>query len=139
MQTVALERTLSELDHLRLVNLLLRGRHGDAPAAAAPLEHVLDHCDIVAPREVPPDLVTMQSRLLLRDLDTGSRHELTLCYPADANPGTGSVSVLSPMGSSLLGLRAGGVARWTTPTGTHKQAEIVAILFQPEDSGDYAM
>jgi regulator of nucleoside diphosphate kinase len=48
------------------------------------------------------------------------------------------VSVLSPVGSALLGLRVGSIARWSTPAGDEKAAEILAILFQPESSGDYA-
>jgi regulator of nucleoside diphosphate kinase len=49
------------------------------------------------------------------------------------------VSVLSPVGSALLGMRVGSIARWSTPAGDEKAAEILAILFQPESSGDYAM
>ena len=47
--------------------------------------------------------------------------------------------MLSPVGSALLGLRVGSVARWRTPSGEDKVAEILGILFQPESSGDYAM
>ena len=57
--------------------------------------------------------------------------------PADAEPLAGFVSVLSPIGSALLGLRVGSVARWASPTGDEMAAEILAILFQPEASGDY--
>ncbi|MFO1333096.1 MAG: GreA/GreB family elongation factor, partial [Rubrivivax sp.] len=47
--------------------------------------------------------------------------------------------VLSPVGSSLLGLQVGDVAQWRTPTGEAKAAEVVAVLFQPEASGDYVI
>lgn len=140
METTATERTLTELDHVRLLNLVLRDKRGAASAQPRPaIEPVLDTCSIVASRQVPPDVVTMYSQLLLQDLDTGERSKLTLCYPADAEPAAGFVSVLSPVGSSLLGLRVGSVARWRTPAGQEKAAEILAILFQPESSGDYAM
>ena len=139
MEAVALERTLTELDHRRLVNLMLRPARGDAFAAESPpLEQLLDACDVVASRQVPPDVVTMYSQLQLREPDSDRRYELTLCYPADAQPAAGFVSVLSPVGSSLLGLRVGSVAHWSTPTGGHGQAEILGLLFQPEASGDYA-
>ncbi|EWS58029.1 Regulator of nucleoside diphosphate kinase [Methylibium sp. T29-B] len=49
------------------------------------------------------------------------------------------MSVLSPVGCSLLGLTVGAVARWSTPAGEARAAEVVALLFQPEASGDYAM
>ena len=85
-----------------------------------------------------PDVVTMYSQVVLQDTQTGQRNTLTLCYPADAEPAVGFVSVLSPVGSALLGLRVGSVARWSTPAGDEKAAEILALLFQPESSGDYA-
>jgi len=88
---------------------------------------------------VPPDVVTMYSQVLLLDRASGERNKVTLCYPADAEPAEGFVSVLSPLGWSLLGLRAGQVARWSTPSGGERAAEVLAILFQPEASGDYSM
>lgn len=76
---------------------------------------------------------------LTQDRQTLQRNTLTLCYPADAEPAVGFVSVLSPVGSALVGLQVGSVARWSLPAGDDKAAEILAILFQPESSGDYSM
>lgn len=140
MEIAIAERTLTELDHVRLLNLLHRDARGDG--AAPPrrsLEEVLESSALVPSREVAPDVVTMSSRVLLHDLQTGQRSTLTLCYPAEADPAVGLVSVLSPVGSALLGLQAGSVARWSTPAGGEKAAEVVAVLFQPESNGDYAM
>ncbi len=100
---------------------------------------MLQASTLVPSREVAPDVVTMYSRVLLKDTQTSQRHTLTLCFPADAEPAMGFVSVLSPVGSALLGMRVGSVARWPKPTGDEKAAEILAVLFQPESSGDYAM
>jgi regulator of nucleoside diphosphate kinase len=93
----------------------------------------------VPSRKVSPDIVTMYSQVLLADPDSGERRKLTLCYPADAEPSQGFVSVFSAVGRSLLGLRVGCIARWREPNGELCAAEIVAILFQPEDSGDYSL
>lgn len=140
MEVVTLERTLTELDHVRLLKLLRRDASGDGPPLQlGAIEDVLDASALVPSREVPPDIVTMYSQVLLQDLQTSQRNTLTLCYPADAEPAVGFVSVLSPVGTALLGLRVGGVARWSTPSGDKKAAEILAILFQPESSGDYTM
>ena len=140
MEVVALERTLTELDHVRLLNLLRRDARGDGSAAQrSAIEEVLDMSALVPSREVAPDVVTMYSQVLLQDSQTSQRNTVTLCYPADAEPAVGFVSVLSPVGSALLGLRVGSVARWCTPASDEKAAEILAILFQPESSGDYAM
>ncbi len=140
MEVLALERTLTELDHVRLTNLVQRHKCG-RPALSAPLpiENVLDMADIVPSREMSADIVTMHSRVVLKDLQSGVQSELTLCYPADADAGAGLVSVLSPVGWSLLGQRAGSVVRWPTPSGGALSAEILSIVFQPESSGDFAM
>jgi len=140
MEVLTLERTLTELDHVRLTNLVQRGRRdGSFSSRALPVEDVLDASAIVPPSQVAPDVVTMYSRVLLIDRASGERNTLTLCYPADAEPGKGFVSVLSPVGWSLLGQHVGSVARWFTPTGIEREAEILAILFQPEANGDFTM
>lgn len=135
---MTLERTLTELDHVRLLNLLRRdARRGGPAAPLRAIEDLLDASALVPSREVAPDVVTMYSQVLLQDIRTGQRSTLTLCYPADAEPALGFVSVLSPVGSALLGLRVGSVARWCTPSGDENAAEILGIVFQPESSGDY--
>ena len=139
MEILTLERTLTELDHVRLLNLVRRDRRSDGSSAPRlAIEHVLDACAIVPSRQAPPDVVTMYSQIVMRDMATGQSSTLTLCYPVDAQPASGFVSVLSPVGASLLGLAAGSVARWSTPAGKERSGEILAILFQPEASGDYA-
>ena len=137
---LALERTLTELDHVRLLNLVRRDRRIDgSPTPRLPIEDVLDSCAIVPSRQAPPDVVTMYTQVVLRDVESGGQSKLVLCYPADAEPAAGFVSVLSPLGASMLGLGVGAVARWLTPAGEERAAEILSILFQPESSGDYTM
>lgn len=127
---LAHERLLTELDFARLNHL--RGAH-----MPAELAHALDSLDLVPSREVPPDVVTMYSQVIVEDVNTGRRQKLTLCYPADAEPHNGFISVLSPVGAGLIGQRLGTTARWRTPNGDEVAAVIVALLFQPEASGDY--
>lgn len=126
-------RTLTELDHARLVNLLRRTR------ADSGLQELLENAELVPSESISPDIVTMYSQVLLVDPDDGGRRQLTVCYPSDAEPEKGFVSVLSPIGSALLGAQVGSVASWRTPAQALREAEIVAILFQPEASGDYLM
>ncbi|MES2838652.1 MAG: GreA/GreB family elongation factor [Pseudomonadota bacterium] len=124
------ERLLTEIDYARLNKL---------HAAQLPPELIetLDSLDLVSSREIPPDVVTMYSQVMVEDLESRQRQKLTLCYPADAEPHLGFISVLSPVGASLLGQRVGAIARWHTPNGDACAAEIVVLLFQPEASGDY--
>jgi len=125
------DRTLTESDHLQLTRLIERAGRATAPQPVA-LRELLDAADIVPEAELPPDVVSMYSRVLLVAPAAESPYTLTLCYPADANAATGHVSVTSPVGCSLLGLRAGRVARWRTPDGATGTAEIAEVLFQPE-------
>ncbi|VTU17903.1 MULTISPECIES: GreA/GreB family elongation factor [unclassified Variovorax] len=125
------ERTLTELDHVRLSKLR---QDGEVPPE---FEDLLDATEVVRSREVAPDIVTMNSQVQLTDRHSGQRQQLTLCYPRDAAPGAGLVSVLSPVGMALIGLRLGATARWQTPSGEQVDAEVVGILYQPEASGDY--
>ena len=132
------ERTLTELDHARLTRLTrtpARARRGDEGARA----RAHDDGALVPSSTIPSDVVTMRSRVQLRELETSRRLRLTLSYPADAEPAAGLVSVLSPLGASLLGLRVGADARWTLPGGEQRAARLEAILFQPESSGEYAL
>jgi regulator of nucleoside diphosphate kinase len=140
MEALELERTLTDLDHVRISNLMRRELHDQLPSSQLhQIEDVLDACAIVPAKQVSPDVVTMYTQVLLVDPSSGERTKLALCYPADADPANGFVSVLSPMGWSLLGLRVGQIARWSTPTGSEREAEILAIPFQPEACGDYSM
>ncbi len=134
----ATRRTLTELDHVRIARLLGRAPTGLHDSATLhPLGDLLDDAELVPSRQVSPDIVTMYTQLEAVESGSGTRRRLTLCYPQDAEPAAGFVSVLSPMGVALLGLRVGECARWRTPDARDVSAEVVAILFQPEASGDY--
>lgn len=124
------ERTLTDLDFARLTKLL----SDQQPSAFA---EMLDVVEVLSPRDISPDVVTMYSRIEIVDVHTSRRQVLTVCYPRDAAPAAGLISVFSPVGSSLLGLKAFDIARWHTPNGDQCAAEIVAIQYQPENSGDY--
>ena len=140
MEMLAKDRTLTELDCARITILLRRaGRDRSARPRVPPLGKLRDFAVVVPPRHVPHDVVTMYSQVVVRHRDTDRRETLTLCYPPDANPDAGFVSVLSQAGWSLLGLAVGAVARWSDPAGEDIAVEIEEILFQPESSGDYSM
>ncbi|MEO7056813.1 MAG: GreA/GreB family elongation factor [Caldimonas sp.] len=140
MDTAAfVERTLTDLDHTRLVKLTGRMRTGAASGDADNMADALDAARLVPSRAVAPDVVTMYSQVLLKDCATGRRFGVTLCYPADAEPSAGFVSVMSPVGASVLGMHVGETARWVTPNGEAGAAEVAELVFQPEASGDYTL
>ena len=125
------ERTLTDLDFARLTRLL-------STQVRSAFSEMLDAVDVASARDIRNDLVTMYSRIEVVDVHTSRRQVLTVCYPRDSEPAAGFISVLSPVGSSLLGLRVRDIARWLTPDGEQCSAEIVAIQYQPEHSGDYS-
>lgn len=140
MKNSSTDRTITELDRVRLKSLIQRHRHGSAsPAQMDAIEEMLDEASVVPSTQVSSDVVTMNSRVMVQDAHTGQRRTLTVCFPPDADPARGLVSALSPVGWSLLGLRVGEVARWAAPSGEPKAAEIVAVVFQPEANGDYTV
>ena len=86
------ERTLTDLDHVRLKNLMRRDlRERLSPSTAQQIEDTLDACAVVPARKVSPDVVTMYSQVLLLDRASGERRKVTLCYPADAQPADGFI------------------------------------------------
>ncbi|MCC6350005.1 MAG: nucleoside diphosphate kinase regulator [Candidatus Eisenbacteria bacterium] len=128
--------TVTEHDALRLRNLIgtLAARRGADRRALEPLRGELDRADIVKPTEVDPRVVTMQSRVRLRDEDSGEELDYTLVYPDFADLESGQLSVLAPIGTAIFGGREGDVVQWNVPAGT-RRFRIVQVLFQPEAAG----
>jgi regulator of nucleoside diphosphate kinase len=129
------ERTLTQIDYVRLTRLASLSERNAHEAIQA----LLDNSDLVASAAVPSTVVTMYTQVLLQGDSGTAPHKVTLCYPEDAEPSQGFISVLSPLGASLLGLRVGDVTRWRTPLGEERTARIADVLFQPEASGDYTI
>jgi regulator of nucleoside diphosphate kinase len=100
------------------------------------LEQELARAEIISSRQAPTDLVTMNSKFRLTDLDTGETKEYTLVFPHDADYKEGRISILAPLGTALLGFRVGDVVEWRMPAGT-RRLRIDEILYQPEAAGHY--
>ena len=132
MTDTAFARTITDLDHIRLYKLLQR-----QGAADGPLAELIDAADVVTPQTVAPDVVTMLTRVRVADPAGGAERSLTLCYPPEADAARGFISVLSPLGTALLGLRAGETARWRGADGRETAVALRAIEVQPEANGDY--
>ena len=120
-------RLLTDLDHQRLSRLA---------RAHAPLQDLLDGAELLAAPELPADIVSMNSEVEVLDPASGRLRQLTLCYPAEARPDAGLISVLSPVGLSLLGRPVGARVVWHGPDGA-AALQIGALRYQPEASGDF--
>ena len=131
-------RTITDLDHVRIFNLLRRQTAaGAASAQADELAELIDNADQVRPQEIAADVVTMYTKLRVASPSGADERSITLCYPPDADPAQGLISVLSPLGTALLGLSVGDTAHWLGADGKAGELVVRAIEFQPEASGDY--
>lgn len=99
------------------------------------------HDEFKAARMLPQEkisntVITMNSRVLLRELSTGREAEVTITYPQDVDSREGKVSIFSSIGVALLGRQVGDVVSWKVPNGTGR-FEVAKIIYQPEAVGHY--
>lgn len=92
----------------------------------------LNNAVVVDSCRVPPDVVTMNSRVLFEDESTGERRAVTIVFPQQADASLGSISVLAPIGTALLGLGVGQSIVWPFPDGATHCLRVLRIIYQPE-------
>jgi len=100
------------------------------------LEAELEKSNIVDSREIPPNIVTMNSKVQLKYMDTGEEKIFTLVFPRNADVTSQKLSVVSPIGTAILGYAEGDIIDWRVPAGI-RRIKIEKILYQPEAAGDY--
>ena len=103
------------------------------------LRDELERADVREPADMPPDVITMNSRARFLEQNTSREYELTLAYPKDARAEDGRVSIFSPAGSALLGLSAGQIIDWKTPDGNAIRLQVLAVTWQPEANGRFEL
>ena len=124
---------MNAADHEELKSAIVAvGKLNDrARAEISALKSELERAIVVAPDEVPADVITMNSRAELLDLDTNERMEFTLVFPAEADVEEGKISILAPLGTAMLGYRVGDEFEWAVPYGS-RRLRVTRIAFQPE-------
>ncbi|MBA3614301.1 MAG: nucleoside diphosphate kinase regulator [Nitrospirales bacterium] len=100
------------------------------------LSEELDRAHIVAPKDIPPDVVTMNSRVRLSDASKEEDLIYTLVFPRDADAEAGKISILAPIGTAILGYKVGDIIEWPVPLEIRK-VKIEEVLYQPEAAGDF--
>jgi regulator of nucleoside diphosphate kinase len=116
-----LEKMVAEADALR-------------PAPRTELQALakeLRRAVVVDPRDVPGDVITMNSRAEMLDLGTGETVTFTLVFPSQANIDEEKISVLAPIGAGMLGYRVGDEFEWQVPDGVRRM-RVTQIHYQPE-------
>ena len=112
------------------VNSPIEGQH------LLELERKISEAEVCPPEEIPPDVVTMNSKVLVRFLDTGETGVFTLVFPSRTNAQHHRISVLGSFGRALLGASVGDEIEYATGVGV-RRCKVERIVFQPEAAGDY--
>ena len=76
---------------------------------------------------VPADVVTMGAEVEFRDAGSGVTRTVTLAWPQDADIGAGRISILTPIGAGLIGLREGQQILWPDRDGRERDLVIVRV------------
>jgi regulator of nucleoside diphosphate kinase len=107
-------------DYIRLGLLLSSLGRARAGGVVEKLRGELARATVIDPAAAPADLVTMHARVEFEYLGTGEIEEYALVYPERADAANGRLSILAPVGTALLGLRAGDTIDWPTPGGIRR-------------------
>jgi regulator of nucleoside diphosphate kinase len=116
---------LTEADYFRISSLIEQINLED-------LENEIARANIVDFPEIPPNLITMNTRFRYLNVNDNKLCEMTIVYPQQANLEERMISVAAPLGTALLGLREGDEIDLTFPSGQTKKLRILEILYQPE-------
>ncbi|HEY0062139.1 MAG TPA: nucleoside diphosphate kinase regulator [Telluria sp.] len=128
--------TVSSLDVERLDNLI----HTLVPGADSNHLALLDElarADVVEPHDMPPDVVTMNSTVRFQLDEPEAQFCLTLSYPKDMRQVPDGISILTPIGTALLGLSVGDTIAWPRRDGQLLNVRLLEVSYQPERAGDY--
>jgi len=122
-------------DSERLQRLIADRRRGNSPDQEYldMLEQELDRAEEVEPEAIPRDVVTMNSAVRLKDLDSGETRVYRLIFPTQTRT-SDAVSVLAPIGTAMLGYRVGDVIEWRVPKGI-RRLKVLEVIYQPEAAG----
>ena len=124
---------ITEADYVRLQRLVESSRvfrQRDAKHLDD-LEQELERAAIMKADEVPSDVVTMNSRVKVKDLNSGRVTTYQIVFPGKADVAKNRISVLAPIGTGLLGYSAGTTIEWQVPSGM-RRFRILEVEYQPE-------
>jgi len=77
--------------------------------------------------DIPRDIVTMSSRIDFFDEANGAVRSVELVYPQEADIDAGRLSILTPVGAGLIGLRRGQSIRWPDRDGRERALSVVDV------------
>lgn len=126
---------VSSLDMERLEALFDSLPAAEASKHAGLLDE-LSRAEVVEPDAVPPDVVTMNSRVRFELDGRPEQFGMSLAYPKDMDGSGSKISILTPVGTALLGLKIGESIQWQRLDGTPFHVKVCGIEWQPEREGE---
>jgi len=128
--------TNSDIERLQELIKTAREFHTEDEIYLKELEKELNRGEIVDSKKIPKDVITMNTKVCIKDLDTNKEEVFWLVFPTNADPNHNRISILTPIGTALLGYKTGDVIEWEVPGGIRK-FKIEKLLYQPETAGNY--
>ncbi|WP_413776789.1 nucleoside diphosphate kinase regulator [Mesorhizobium sp. AR07] len=116
---------VSDADHDRLTGLA-RASLDRTPETAEELLSEMDRAVVTKAAAMPADVVRMGSTVTIRG-ESGDTQRITLVYPGDANITENRISVLTPMGTALIGASRGQAVRWSGRGGRELSVTVEAV------------
>ncbi|ASP87065.1 nucleoside diphosphate kinase regulator [Sinorhizobium meliloti] len=112
-------------DYRLLSRLAYQALSRDFDIAAELIEKLERPC-VLPDDQVPPDVVRIGS-IVTCEVEDGPRRTFSLVYPDDVDAEEGRISVLTPVGVALLGLRPGQAVEWFSRDGQRNHLTVVRV------------
>jgi regulator of nucleoside diphosphate kinase len=120
-----LDITVSALDHDRLTTLA-RTALDRLPDTAEELLSEMDRATIADAGAMPASVVRMGSTVTFRNGGDDTKR-ITLVYPGQADIAANKISILTPLGTALIGLAAGQSVVWKARDGKERVLDIAEV------------
>ncbi len=127
---------INRLDADRLQRLIDNATDKDQRVAEL-LQDELSRGEVVDPEDIPDNVVSMNSQIQFTDLTRNQQMVRTLVYPHSLSTTKDAISIMAPIGASLLGLKVGDTIDWPLPNQQNARLRVDAILWQPEREKQY--
>lgn len=119
-------RDFGRLDHLTVVQA-----SSESLRVVDFLVRELSRARVVDANQIGADVVTMYSEVLCRDEESGRERTVTLVFPREHAVHDAALSILTPLGVALIGLKEGQSISFETADGRSRRVKVIRVLSQP--------
>lgn len=125
---------ISESDY-DLIAEYAMGIRKKSPAMSEQLMEEIDRAVVHSDADLPNNVVTLGAEVEFHDETTGVTRRVRLVMPSDAKVEDGYVSMLTPIGAGLIGLRAGQIIDWPGRDGRARAIKVLDVVQKPLERG----